>query len=170
MTADQLIIELTKNQKIIESILSDVSDDFIHFSTDEQSWSPLIVLCHLIDEEKEDFRARVQHLVEHNESAPFPIDPEGWVTARDYKSQDFDAKLSEWISERNISLNFLSMILPEHYDNGFEHSHFGRFTVGSLLDNWLAHDLLHIRQLTRIRYQYLSSLSTHSMEYAGQWG
>ena len=169
MTADELIVELSKNQKIIESMLTDASDDFIHFKRDDQSWSPLIVICHLVDEEKEDFRARIQHLMTHPESAPAPINPEGWVRARAYEKQDFQSKLIEWSSEREASLRFLETLDPKDEVKGFDHEHFGRFSVGYLMDNWLAHDLLHIRQLTRMRYYYLSARSRHSIEYAGNW-
>ena len=80
MTAEALIVEFSKNQKIIESILSDVPDGFIHFKRDEHSWSPLITICHLVDEEKEDFSARIQYMIVHPESAAPPINPESWVS------------------------------------------------------------------------------------------
>lgn len=37
MTAEALIVEFSKNQKIIESILFDAPDGFIHFKRDAHS-------------------------------------------------------------------------------------------------------------------------------------
>lgn len=169
MTVNELIIQLSKNQQIIASMLSDIPPDFSHFKKDDQSWSPLIIICHLVDEEIEDFRARIQHFSAHPETSPPPIDPEGWVISRAYEQQDFESKLREWLSERSVSLKYLETLNPDDYTKGFDHPHFGRFTVEYLMDNWLAHDILHIRQLTRIRYHYLSAASSHSIEYAGKW-
>lgn len=169
MTAKELSIELYKNQQIITALLTDVHSDFINYQYDENTWSPLIVICHLVDEEKDDFRARIQHIIAYPDAPPPPIDPEGWVKTRDYASQNFLSKLAEWNTERRASLEYLETIDIDDYQKGFDHIHFGRFTVSSMMDNWLAHDLLHIRQLTRIRYRYLLHRSKHGIEYAGIW-
>lgn len=108
-------------------------------------------------------------MIVHPESAPPPINPESWVSTRAYEKQNFQFKLVEWTSERNTSLKFLGVIRPEDHDIGFTHNHFGRFTVGYLMEIWLTLDLLHIGQLTRMRYYYLSAQSSHSLEYAGKW-
>jgi hypothetical protein len=35
--------------------------------------------------------------------------------------------------------------------------------------NWLAHDYLHIRQILRLKYEYLKSISEEDLSYAGEW-
>jgi hypothetical protein len=37
------------------------------------------------------------------------------------------------------------------------------------LHNWLAHDYLHIRQIIRIKYDYLKKTSGEILLYAGEW-
>jgi len=84
MTAETLIQELHKNKLIIELIMKDAPSAFIHFENEESRWSPLKIICHLVDEEKEDFRARIQFTKNTPETSPPPIDPEGWVIKRAY--------------------------------------------------------------------------------------
>ena len=39
----------------------------------------------------------------------------------------------------------------------------------NILANWLAHDLLHIRQITTLHWEYLSNMSESNLSYAGDW-
>jgi hypothetical protein len=43
----------------------------------------------------------------------------------------------------------------------------GAVEAKNLLASWLAHDLLHIRQITRLKYQYLAK--DYAIDYAGNW-
>jgi len=38
-----------------------------------------------------------------------------------------------------------------------------------ILANWLAHDYLHIRQITRLKYDYLQDIPNENLSYAGNW-
>lgn len=169
MTPKILAKELSKNRSIIESIFTDITEDFIQYKTSKASWSPLEVICHLVDEEKEDFRARIKHIINHPETPPPAIDPEGWVISRAYADQDFESKRMEWSKERAFSIDYLHEIDKINLGLGFDHQNFGRFDIQFLLVNWLAHDLLHIRQLTRLRYNYLAYSESNPTEYAGKW-
>jgi hypothetical protein len=43
-------------------------------------------------------------------------------------------------------------------------------TAGMLFTSWLAHDLIHVRQMTRLHYEYLTRvMSPNSTAYAGDW-
>ena len=41
--------------------------------------------------------------------------------------------------------------------------------AGDLLTSWLAHDYLHIRQVLRLRHNYLMHASKEDLRYAGEW-
>ena len=51
-------------------------------------WSPLEILCHLVDEERDDFRARIQSTLEDPHAAWPAIDPPAWVIERAYNERD----------------------------------------------------------------------------------
>ena len=150
-------------------MMQNATTDFVHFKEDHNQWSPLEIICHLIDEEREDFRARIKFLLANPETQPPPIDPKGWVLSRKYADQDFHEKLSEWEIEREKSVGYLKTLSNIDTTIGFDHNYFGRFTIQYLLTNWLAHDLLHIRQLTRCRYQHLQKRGDIDIIYAGKW-
>ncbi len=42
-------------------------------------------------------------------------------------------------------------------------------TAKMFLSNWLAHDYLHIRQITKLKYDYLKQLTNEDLNYAGNW-
>ena len=100
-----------------------------------------------------------------------PIDPANWPSLRKYSEQDFHYTLTRFLEERKSSIEFLEELDEEdiRWKNTKHHEQLGELSPEFYLHNWLAHDLLHIRQLTRIRYDYLSSLSQLSVDYAGTW-
>lgn len=138
---------------------------------DEESWCFLEVACHLLDEEKEDFRLRMKTVFEGVSQEFVPIDPVGWVKDRDYINQDFDEVVSAFYKERQASLEYLKSLdtSDSNWSNIIVHPLFKSISPLYFLDNWLAHDYLHIRQLTRIKYDYLASTSDDSIDYAGNW-
>jgi hypothetical protein len=42
--------------------------------------------------------------------------------------------------------------------------------AGDLAASWLAHDFIHIRQINRLHYEYLTAIKGEfSTDYAGKW-
>ncbi len=70
----------------------------------------LEIVSHLLDEEREDFRTRTRHLLEKPGDPFAPIDPEGWVSARDYIHQEFEQTLQFFLEEREQSLQWLQSL------------------------------------------------------------
>jgi hypothetical protein len=65
-----------------------------------ESWSALEVICHLCDEEREDFRQRLD-IILHRPQEPFPpIDPQGWVTTRHHNERDLAEMIDNFAAER----------------------------------------------------------------------
>jgi hypothetical protein len=42
-------------------------------------------------------------------------------------------------------------------------------SAGMLLANWLAHDYLHFRQITKLKYDYIKYRTGEDLAYAGTW-
>lgn len=137
---------------------------------DPEHWSILEVVCHLYDEEREDFRFRLRQSVERPDLALPPIDPQGWVTARRYHERDLAASIDQWRAERQASIAWLRTLTFDDWGRGINHPHLSDMRVGDLLAAWVAHDLLHIRQLNELHYRYLTAQAApYSVEYAGDW-
>ncbi|NTU82208.1 MAG: DinB family protein [Chloroflexales bacterium] len=136
------------------------------------AWSTLEVVCHLYDEEREDFRARIDATLHRPDELAPEIDPEGWVTARDYASRDPAATLEAFLAERRRSLDWLRGLRHPDWERPLNHPSLARYGLraGDILASWAAHDLLHLRQLVELRYQYLAShAAPYGVQYAGDW-
>jgi len=169
MQANQIIQQLDKNAATFTELLDNVSKEQYLWKPSPDKWCLLESICHLYDEEREDFRYRVQHVLEQP-TVPLPsIDPEGWVIQRDYIRQDYYEKLAAFLAERSQSIEWLQRLENPSWENTYHHNHFGPMSAKYFLTNWLAHDYLHFRQITRLKYQYLQHYADHSLEYAGSW-
>ena len=168
MNQKRIIVELARNRQVFEALFSETEHEFAIWKPAADQWSLLEVVCHLYDEEREDFRARVRHCLENPELPLPPIDPVGWVTERRYREQAFDTKLSDFLEERDGSVNWLRSLESPSWENVNKHPVLGEMSADSFLSNWLAHDHIHIRQINRIKYEYLQE-SNGSLNYAGDW-
>lgn len=163
--------ELTNNLVLFKHIFSSWDSSLNLWKRDAESWCFLEVACHLLDEEREDFRLRLQTVFDGASDEFIPIDPVGWVKDRNYINQDFDKVVNDFYNEREASLEYLNSLRQNdpNWSNIIEHPLFKSISPMYFLDNWLAHDYLHIRQLTRIKYDHLASISNDSIDYAGNW-
>ena len=169
MNANYILRQLTKNAEVFRDLLHDKTKEEYLFKPDPDSWSMLEIICHLVDEEKEDFRTRLKTVLETPGTFPPPIDPEGWPVSKGYLTQNYQDKLEEFLSERKISIDWLQTIEHFNWDHAYEHVKLGPLSAKLFLSNWLAHDYLHIRQITRLNHQYLKHISEEDLSYAGTW-
>jgi hypothetical protein len=92
------------------------------------------------------------------------------VTARNYLERDLEESVARFSSEREKSLRWLAGLQSPNLDNRREHPAAGTLSGRQMLASWVAHDLLHVRQIARLRYQYLEHVvQPISVEYAGGW-
>jgi DinB superfamily len=109
-------------------------------------WSPIEILCHLRDEETEDFGARLRVVVEGGKTFA-PIDPVRWAEERAYRDAEPDAVLTDLRERRAETLVFLEGIAPERLRHAVPHPRLGTLSGLDLLAAWVTHDRLHLAQL-----------------------
>jgi DinB superfamily len=109
-------------------------------------WAPVEIVCHLRDEEVEDFGARLRVVVEGG-TAFAPIDPQGWALERRYLEADGPAALTAFAERRAASLAFLAAVAPGRLTAAVTHPRAGALSGLDLLAAWVAHDRLHLAQL-----------------------
>ena len=169
MEEKRIIEELNRNRAVFRELLKDIEEQLYFWKPGPGKWCLLEVICHLYDEERDDFRARTRHVLE-TPNAPMPtFDPLIWATERKYMHQDFNEKLSAFLQERLLSVDWLQSLKSPNWDNAYDHPKLGPLTAKMFLSNWLAHDYLHFRQINRIKYEYLNIHSGENLNYAGQW-
>lgn len=132
-------------------------------------WCLLEIICHLYDEEREDFRARIRHVLE-TPTKPLPqFDPTEWVKERNYIDKNYTETIDKFLDERQKSIKWLNSLSNPEWENAYIHPKFGKMTAKMFLSNWLAHDYLHIRQIIKLKFDYLKGLSDETLNYAGDW-
>ena len=165
----QIITQLAQHLVLFRQLFADVPQDMIHWKKDDHQWCLLEIVCHLKDIEKEDFGYRTKHCLMTPEKPFPPIFPVKWVKERKYIEQDFTATVNAFLKERQHSINWLQALEKPNWQSAVEHPDFGPQSARFYLTNWLAHDHLHIRQITRTKYQYLADKGGYPLNYAGKW-
>ena len=169
MNSNYIISELKKNKLVFNELLENLDDNLITWKSTPDKWSLLEIVCHLVDEEINDFRARLKSTLENPEKELIPIDPIGWVISKKYIEQNYNTKLVEFLNEREKSIIYLEQLKEPKWDNFYQHAKFGKLSAKLFFTNWLAHDYLHIRQIIKLKYDYLSFTSKENLNYAGNW-
>ena len=164
-----LYLELVDSTGMIRALLAGITQEEARIKPKADTWSILETLCHLHDEERLDFRARLDAILTMPAESWEPIDPEGWVSSRRYNLQDFDDAKERFFTERSKSLDWLRGL--ENAEWGASHtSSLGPITAGDMFASWVAHDNLAIRQLVELRRARLERITRpHSIDYAGPW-
>ncbi len=169
MNNEYIINELHRNSSVFENLLKNINKKDYLYKTNPEKWCLLEILCHLHDEEREDFRARVKHTLK-TPAEPLPsIDPVGWVESRKYIQSDYSESLNKFLKEREQSVKWLQSLSNPKWDNYYTHPKFGKMTANMFLSNWLAHDYLHIRQILKLKFDLLKKLTSEDLNYAGNW-
>ncbi len=167
LNLQNVIARLSENSIAIAALFRGVSELQARWKPDAEAWSLLEVMNHLYDEEREDFRQRLD-LTLHKPGTPWPpIHPSAWVTERSYNARDPQISLDAWLQERYASLVWLRGLQNSDWQRS-ERS--GATHAGDLLGAWLAHDHLHIRQMNELHYAYIKATAKpFDVGYAGDW-
>jgi hypothetical protein len=164
-----LFAQLERHAEVFRALLSGLAPEEFRWKPAPENWCALEVVCHLHDEEREDFRARLRSTLE-TPALPWPaIDPAAWVGQRNYMDQDFEARLRGFLEERRCSVEWLRGQERSPWSNAYLHPKVGPVSCDLLLTNWVAHDLHHIRQLVNLRYGFLKAQVAVPLDYAGTW-
>ena len=138
------------------------------------AWSIVEILNHLADEEVDDFPRRLRLILEDPQQDWPPIDPEGWAKQRDYQSRDLAESLERFARQREQNVAWLRTLADTSPPPDFsitKHDPRGSMAAGDMLAAWLAHDMLHLRQVAKRLYELAEiRAGGYSGAYAGPWG
>jgi hypothetical protein len=167
---DYFIERLAANRLVFEGLVNGITAGQAKWKPSPDKWSILEVINHLHDEEREDFRQRLDLVLTNPEQTWPRIDPQTWVTSRQYNQRDLNTSLNNFFTEREKSLSWLKQLTTPNWLNRYEHPDGSRITAGDLLASWLAHDYLHTRQLARLHWQYVGAIADpFQTNYGGPW-
>ncbi len=169
MDIQKLSNRMENNASSIASLSRWVSDEQARWKPDAQSWSILEVINHLYDEERQDFRVRLEYILFRPGEAWLPINPQGWVVERQYNQRNLNESVDNFLAEREKSLAWLHGLNSPDWDATCP-TPWGQITAGDMFSAWVAHDLLHLRQLVELHWAYTNqAVKPYSTQYAGEW-
>lgn len=169
MNLDHFAARMSHNAETIGLMLKDVSDVQAAWKPNPTSWSVLEVVNHLYDEEREDFRVRLD-IILHRADQPFPkLDTEGSVIERCYNERNLKESLRNFLRERQESIRWLHTLKSPDWDAVYETPRL-KMTAGDMFASWIVHDILHMRQLVELKRLYtIHELEPRKVDYAESW-
>jgi len=169
MKFETLYLELVDSADMIRSLTAGIAQEEARVKPNAESWSMLELLCHLYDEEREDFREHLDFILNRQSEKWHRIDSDSWVKARKYNEQDFREVREKFFAERSKSLDWLKGLSNAKWDTSYT-TEFRTMTAGDMLVSWVAHDNLALRQFVELRRTRLENISKpYNMAYAGDW-
>ena len=150
--------DLTKGVAVLErtpatlrALLSGLPDGWTTPNEGPDTWSPYDIVGHLIHGERTDWIARSEVILAQGENRRFtPFDR--FAQFRDSQDKSLAQLLDEFerLRKKNLATLHGWRLTERELSLEGEHPELGRVTLRQLLATWVAHDLGHLSQLTRV--------------------
>jgi len=142
---------LDRTPAVLKALLSGLSDDWIMPNEGPETFSPYDVVGHLIHGEKTDWILRIKMILEYGSKKPFEK-YDRFAQFEESKGKSLQQLLDEFAALRKENMGwFRSLNLTENdLERKGMHPVLGEVTLRNLLATWVAHDLTHMAQITRV--------------------
>lgn len=142
---------LERTPSVLRPLLLDLPEPWVVANEGPGTWTPFDVIGHLIHGERTDWLPRVEHILQHGDTVPFPVfDREAMFS--ESKGRSLTELLDTFAQLRRESLGRLAALGLTDTDLARvgRHPEFGAVTMGQHLATWVAHDLGHVSQVVRV--------------------
>ena len=159
--------ELARFSTLLELLVGELDEATWRARPAPGEWAPVEIVCHLRDEETEDFGARLRVLLEGGERFE-PNDPERLAVERQYQRANPSEALAAFQARRITTLDLLDSVQPDRLLGTAETPSGRRLSGLDLLASWVAHDRLHLQQLAgTLARRWADRWAPLQVEYAG---
>lgn len=158
------LMEILENTPpTLMALLNGLSEDWTNATEGENSWSPHLVVAHLLQLETTSWIQRAEVILRQDPQSAFqPVDrnPERWERSR----EPLLVLLKEFAKARRENLSILASweLTEEQLELSGSHPTFGSVKLRQLLATWATHDLAHLAQIIRV-------LARRNAEAVGPW-
>lgn len=139
--------QLRGNIGALFGLIANVPDHHWHQHPDPEEWSPIQIVCHLLDHESAVHRTRLERILAEDNpfiaNPPLPPGPKEAIPCGD-GGQEIAMRFLE---ERRKTLDLVASIQPEDWSRRARHSIFGPTTLLEMAHFTAQHDRLHLNQL-----------------------
>ena len=142
---------LERTPFVLESLLSELSDDWTMQNEGGDTWSPFDVVGHLIHGENTDWLPRTKIILAQGGDKNF-VPYDRFAQFENSKGKSLEELLSSFktLRQNNIAELKRLEINEEKLALVGIHPEFGEVTLKQLLSAWVVHDLGHIVQVSRV--------------------
>jgi len=148
---DEAIAILSRTPATLDALLRGLPEGWIAAHEGGETWSPYDVIGHLIQGERTDWVPRARIILEHGEARAFDrFDRFAQFAAS--KGRTLASLLDEFATLRRDNIKALSSlgITAADLQRRGRHPELGVVTLGQLFATWVAHDLDHVVQISRV--------------------
>ncbi|WP_196892689.1 DinB family protein [Aureivirga marina] len=142
---------LEKTPAILETYLTELSDEWLFINEGENTWNPYDIVGHLIFGEKTDWIVRIKIILSKSESKIFePFDR--FAQLNEDQNIPISQLLKTFSKLRRQNLEELKSLNISESDLNLTgiHPEFREVTLKELIATWAVHDLGHIAQISRV--------------------
>ena len=169
MDLDRYMTQMENNADVIQEMVRLVDNRQARWKPNRASWSILEVINHLYDEEREDFRARLDIMLNNPDQDLPAWDPVAGVTERAYNEREITDSVNMFVYERQDSLRWLNELEAPDWDRVYKSPQL-EMTAGDMFAAWVMHDFLHMRQILKLQWFYnKQAFDPYRVDYAGTW-
>jgi hypothetical protein len=147
---------LARTPAAFNALLRELPETWTLRNEGENTWSAFDIVGHLIYAERADWMPRVKMVLEFGEGQTFESF-DRWGHARESQSKSLGQRLDEFAGLRSENLRELGALnlRQEDLELRGRHPSLGVVTLSQLLATWVAHDLTHLHQISRVMaHQY----------------
>jgi len=148
---EEAVAILSRTPSTLDALLRGLPDGWIAAHEGGDTWSPFDVIGHLIHGEHTDWIPRAKIILEHGEAKPFEKF-DRLAQFAESRGRTLASLLDEFAARRDANVRELaSLDLTEaDLDRLGRHPELGVVTLRQLLATWVAHDLDHVMQISRV--------------------
>ena len=170
MNLEFFIARLAANAKALESLCQATTNEQALWKQSAEKWSLRQIVYHLSQTEEKDFRPRLEKTLRDASENWNPLITTEMRLEESNGENNLNEYLQNFLDEREKSIAWLKTIENPNWENAHLHNEQLTLAAGDLLASWLAHDYLHIKQIIRLQYDYVNSISEpFKTDYAGKW-
>ncbi len=142
---------LARTPRVVRSLLDGLGPEWVEVDEGPETWSAFDVVGHLIHGERTDWIGRARRILDHGESLAFePFDR--FAMLGESRGKTLDELLDTFDRLRDENLVALRALELDEValERTGRHPDFGQVTLRQLLATWVAHDLGHLAQISRV--------------------
>ena len=148
---DEAIAILSRTPATLDALLRGLPESWITAHEGGETWSPFDVIGHLIHGEQTDWMPRARIILEHGDARAFDKF-DRFAQFEHSRGRTLPSLLDEFAAARADNVRSLGalQLTEADLDRPGQHPELGAVTLRQLLATWVAHDLDHVVQVSRV--------------------